>query len=80
MMALIVLFLFSVTVGTAIWRRNSKKNRHREGGWALVILVIGVGIMMAKLMHLPIPNPADWLTAIFSPVYKPILKWIEEGT
>lgn len=79
MMALIVLLLSSVMVGTAIWRRNSKNNRQREGGWALVILIIGVGIMAAKHMHLPIPNPADWITAIFSPVYKPILKWIEEG-
>jgi ABC-type Co2+ transport system permease subunit len=80
MMSLIAIFLFTVSIGTVIWRRNSQKQRKRERGWALFILAIGTVLIMAMQLHVPLPTPVDWMIVLFSPVYKPIIRWIEEDS
>ena len=78
MLAPIVVVLLAVGTGAVIWKRNGDKNRLRERGWALFILLIGTLLITAQLLRLPVPNPADWISLIFAPVYKPILSWVEE--
>jgi hypothetical protein len=78
MMASIVVVLFAAGTGVVIWKRNSDMHRLREGGWALFILSIGTLLIIAQLLRLPVPNPLDWVSAIISPISKPITQWIEE--
>lgn len=78
MLACIVVFLLAAATGTVIWVRNSNRLRFRERGWALFILIIGTVFIMAQILRIPVSNPADWIAAIFSPVYRPIIKWIEK--
>lgn len=75
----ILIALIAVAIGTIIWIRNGQKQRFRERGWALLILLIGTLLTMGMLFHVPISNPIDWITTIFYPVLKPIKVWIEEG-
>ncbi|OMF37170.1 hypothetical protein BK133_06070 [Paenibacillus sp. FSL H8-0548] len=79
MVSVFLVLLFAIAIGTIIWMRNGKKKRYRERGWAMVILALGTVLILAELMRFPIPNPVDWITTILSPVYKPILFWIEGG-
>lgn len=80
MMALIGVVLLASISGALIWKRNGDKLLFRERGWALVILTIGTLLIMARLFHLPIPNPTDAIKALTGPIYRPIIAWIEEDT
>lgn len=79
MLSIIVMTMLAAATGTAIWIRNGAKQRFRERGWALFILLAGSLLAIGILFRLPVPNPTDWIMTIFSPIYKPIIGWIEEG-
>lgn len=79
MLSIFVMTMLAAVTGTAIWIRNGAKQRYRERGWALFILLAGTLLAIGILLRLPIPNPTDWIMAIFSPVYKPIVGWVEGG-
>ncbi|WP_169084504.1 hypothetical protein [Paenibacillus sp. PL91] len=78
MMASIVAVLFAAGIGVVIWKRNSDSHLSRERGWAMLILSIGTLLIIAQLLRIPVPNPTDWISAIFSPISKPITQWVEE--
>jgi hypothetical protein len=78
MLASIVVFLFALGIATIIWNRNTKKKRFRERGWALFILAIGTVLILAQILRVSIPTPVDWIVKMTSPVYRPIMRWIEE--
>jgi amino acid transporter len=78
MMAPIVVLLFAAFTGSMIWKRNGDKQLFRERGWALIILIIGTLLIIAMQFRIPVPNPTDWISAIFTPMSKPITKWVEE--
>ncbi|WP_138753745.1 hypothetical protein [Paenibacillus sinopodophylli] len=80
MLAPVILVLLAAVIGFIIWKNNGEKERSRERGWSLFILVIGLWFSMAVLLRLPVPNPTDWISNLLAPIYKPILAWIEEGT
>lgn len=79
MLAVIIVTILAAATGTVIWIRNGAKQLFRERGWALFILLVGTLLAIGLLLRLPIPNPTDWIMTIFSPVYKPIVGWVEEG-
>ncbi|NBD25173.1 hypothetical protein [Paenibacillus glycinis] len=37
------------------------------------ILVFALGLSVAQSFHAPIPNPLDWITAIYKPMSKVVL-------
>ncbi|OBZ10359.1 hypothetical protein A7975_21715 [Bacillus sp. FJAT-26390] len=77
-MAPIVVVLLAAFTGTVIWKRNRDKQRLRERGWALFILLIGTLLIIALQFRIPVPNPTDWISAVFTPMSRPITKWVEE--
>ncbi len=74
----LLVVLAAVISGVAIWVRNGNRQRNRERGWALFILMLGTAFILALLLRLPLPNPLDAISAIYKPIYKPIQAWIEE--
>ncbi|UFJ39833.1 hypothetical protein LOK74_17525 [Brevibacillus humidisoli] len=44
------------------------RNRHRKELWVFsCLLLFGVGLGIAKSLDVEIPNPLDWITALYKP-------------
>jgi hypothetical protein len=78
MLMVVLVVVSAVASGAVIWIRNGKRRRYRERGWAMLILTIGTAMIIGLLLRVPLPNPLDAISAIYAPIYKPILAWIEE--
>ncbi|MCA0758596.1 hypothetical protein KP806_26420 [Paenibacillus sp. N4] len=79
MQASIGIVLLAAGIGTLIWIRNGAKRQMKERAWALLLLAAGTALAVCLQMRVPVPNPADAVSAVFAPIYKPIIGWIEEG-
>ncbi|MDQ0061975.1 hypothetical protein [Paenibacillus harenae] len=79
MLPLIAAMLMTAGIGAFIWIRNGIRKQYKERGWAMFILLIGALLIAGMMLGLPIPNPLDMIMAIFKPVYKPLIAWIEKG-
>ncbi|MCR2807477.1 hypothetical protein [Paenibacillus soyae] len=62
-----------------LWHQNKKRQQIKEGVWAIVFLWGAIAVIVAKLLHLPMSPPTDWVAAITAPLYKPIVAWIKGG-
>ncbi|NIK79403.1 hypothetical protein FHS15_004563 [Paenibacillus castaneae] len=80
MLASILIVLLAMVVGILIWKHNGTKRRFRERKWAIFILLIGTVYMVGQALRFPLPNPADWIMAVCSPISNPIISWIKEGS
>jgi len=48
----------------ALWR-----NRWRKELWMFsLLLLFGTGLSIAISLHAPVPNPLDWITAVYKPI------------
>lgn len=45
-----------------------KKKLKKELAVFSVLLIFGVGLGIAQALHMKIPNPTDWLIAIYKPL------------
>jgi NhaP-type Na+/H+ or K+/H+ antiporter len=48
--------------------RLLRKKLHKELWIFAILLVFGTALSMAQALHLKIPNPADWIAAVYKPV------------
>lgn len=42
-----------------------------------ILLVFGTALSMAQALHLKIPNPADWIAAVYKPASDMVSKWLK---
>ncbi|MGO0063242.1 hypothetical protein ACTID9_24990 [Brevibacillus fluminis] len=45
-----------------------KKKQRRELWTFSVLLLIGTGLNIALALHIELPNPLDWIIAVYKPV------------
>lgn len=45
-----------------------KKRQIKELWVFSLLLIMGTGIGIAQSMHIPIPNPVDWINYIYRPI------------
>lgn len=79
MQASIGIVLLAAGIGALIWIRNGAKRQKKERAWALLLLAAGAVLAVCLQMRLPVPNPTDAISAVFAPVYKPIIEWVKEA-
>lgn len=53
-----------------------RAKRTREISLFAVLLIFGTGVSIAKAMRAPLPNPLDWIAAVFGPVAKAIFAMV----
>ncbi|MFD0590609.1 hypothetical protein ACFQZE_21710 [Paenibacillus sp. GCM10027627] len=62
-----------------IWKRNRHEHGVMEAVWPIVLLWGAAALMVLLLLHVPISPPTDWITALMSPLYKPVVAWVKGG-
>lgn len=62
-----------------IIKRNLARKQIREAVWAVLILWLATIVQAAVALHLPISLPTDWISAVFEPIYVPIMAWLKGG-
>ncbi|GGG84959.1 hypothetical protein [Paenibacillus radicis (ex Gao et al. 2016)] len=76
----VMIVLAAALWGTAIVRHRMKLKQVRESVWAIAVLVMGVVYCLCLLKQVNVPNPVDWITALYEPLCKPIIDWVMEGS
>ena len=76
MLPSICVVAFASIAGFGIWRKRTKLHQIKEAVYATVILITGTIFCVGMCIKLPIPNPADWIQAVYAPLMKPIVSWV----
>ncbi|MUT65072.1 hypothetical protein [Paenibacillus sp. NEAU-GSW1] len=66
-MAAIAVVVFAILVGFVICKYRLGLKQKREAGWALFIMSAGSVYWIGIILSFPVPNPLDWITAVFGP-------------
>lgn len=79
-MNIVIIFavlVFAVVLSFIEVPKMLKSKSYREFWSFSILLLIGVALAILKSLGVPLPNPSDWVTWVFSPVsdlIKPIFK------
>ncbi|MFD0957863.1 hypothetical protein [Paenibacillus chungangensis] len=80
MMNVLLVFICALLLSIALWWNYEQKKLIREVVWSIVLLWLAACLSMALLLHIPMVSPADWISVIVAPIYKPVIAWIKGGS
>ncbi|QDZ80656.1 hypothetical protein CBE79_08840 [Priestia megaterium] len=74
------LFLsFLIICAGIIWmeiKRLPQPSHKKERKIFILFMTISMMIALAKIFRLPLPNPSDWVEAMFQPLSHLLFRWI----
>jgi hypothetical protein len=54
------------------------KKKWKKELWVFVILMVfSVGVSIAQSLQVKLPNPLDWITAVYQPFTNLVMKWLK---
>ncbi|QHW33761.1 hypothetical protein GZH47_25155 [Paenibacillus rhizovicinus] len=68
-----------ILAGTAFYEypRLRRAGQFKELWLFTFLLAFGMLLSVAEYLHMPIPNPLDWITALYKPMSRTILSTLE---
>ena len=54
-----------------------RKGMKKEQWLVYILLLLGTMLVIAQKLHIPLPNPSDWIIAVFKPISDIVYIWLQ---